>query len=114
MEKSNAIILVIVGIFSGILSALVGVGGGIVIVPSLIYFLHFSQKQAQGTSLALILLPVGFLAVWEYYKQGNVNFMAVGFIALGFMVGSYFSAKFFVSAFGVAAFYFAILHHDFW
>ncbi len=87
------IILIIVGIAAGMLGGMVGIGGGIVIVPALIYFLGFSQKSAQGTSLGLLLLPVGILGVMQYYKQGHVDFKIVAFVAIGFLAGSYFGSK---------------------
>ena len=93
MSLTTVLILVLLGIVAGILSGLVGVGGGIIIVPSLIYFLSFSQKSAQGTSLGLLLLPVGILGVIEYYKQGHVDIKIVGLLALGFLAGSYFGSK---------------------
>ncbi len=93
MTIQTILILVIVGIAAGMLGGLVGVGGGIIIVPSLIYFLSFSQKSAQGTSLGLLLLPVGILGVLQYYKQGHVDFRVVAIIAIGFLLGSYFGSK---------------------
>jgi len=93
MDINTIIILVIIGILSGILGGMVGVGGGIVIVPALIYFLGFNQLDAQGTSLALIMFPVGILGVMQYYKQGHVDFNIVLFIAIGFVVGSFLGSK---------------------
>ncbi len=93
MTIQTILILVITGIAAGILGGLVGVGGGIIIVPSLIYFLSFSQKSAQGTSLGLLLLPVGILGVLQYYKEGHVDFKIVAIIAIGFLAGSYFGSK---------------------
>ncbi len=93
MTIQTILILVIVGVAAGMLGGLVGVGGGIIIVPSLIYFLSFSQKSAQGTSLGLLLLPVGILGVLQYYKQGHVDFRVVAIIAIGFLLGSYFGSK---------------------
>jgi len=93
MTIQTILILVITGIAAGILGGLVGVGGGIIIVPSLIYFLSFSQKSAQGTSLGLLLLPVGILGVLQYYKEGHVDFRMVAIIAIGFLAGSYFGSK---------------------
>jgi len=93
MTTQTILILVLTGIAAGILGGLVGVGGGIIIVPSLIYFLSFSQKSAQGTSLGLLLLPVGILGVLQYYKEGHVDFKIVAIIAIGFLAGSYFGSK---------------------
>ncbi len=91
------IILVIIGLAAGIMGGMVGVGGGIIIVPALVYFLAFSQHEAQGTSLGLIVLPVALLGVINYYRKGYVDVRAVGFIAIGFVVGSYLGSKFSLS-----------------
>ena len=93
MDTQTILIIILVGITAGMLSGLVGVGGGIVIVPALVYFIGFSQKTAQGTSLGLILLPVGILGVLQYYKQGHVDFKIVGILAIGFLAGSFFGSK---------------------
>jgi uncharacterized protein len=93
MTIQTILILVIIGVAAGILGGLVGVGGGIIIVPSLVYFLSFSQKSAQGTSLGLLLLPVGIFGVLQYYKQGHVDLKVVAIIAIGFLAGSYFGSK---------------------
>ena len=74
----------------GILSGIIGIGGGIVIVPALVYFLHMSQHKAQGTSLAVLLAPIGILAVWKYSQAGNIDMKAAIFIAIGFTAGAYF------------------------
>src|SRR6188768_3413538 len=93
MTIQTILILVIIGVAAGILSGLVGVGGGIIIVPALVYFIGFSQKTAQGTSLALIMLPVGIFGVMQYYKQGHVDYKIVGILAIGFLAGSFFGSK---------------------
>ena len=93
MDTQMILIVIIIGIAAGMLSGLVGVGGGLIIVPALIYFLGMSQHTAQGTSLGLILLPVGILAVLSYYKQGHVDYKVVGVLAIGFLAGSYFGSK---------------------
>ncbi len=93
MSLITILLLVIIGIAAGVLGGLVGVGGGIIIVPSLIYFLNFTQKNAQGTSLGLLLLPVGILGVLQYYKEGYVDFKIVAVLSLGFLLGSYFGSK---------------------
>jgi uncharacterized membrane protein YfcA len=93
MDTQMVIILILVGICAGIMSGLIGVGGGIVIVPALVYILGFSQLDAQGTSLAMILFPVGILGVMQYYKQGHVDFNIVLILALGFVLGSFIGSK---------------------
>lgn len=98
MTITTIIILIVIGFATGMLGGLVGIGGGIVIVPALIFFLGFSQLQAQGTSLALIMLPVGILAVIQYYKQGYVDFSHVALLAAGFVAGSYLGSKVSLSA----------------
>ncbi len=90
---TTIIILLCIGLAAGILSGIVGIGGGIVIVPALVYFLSMSQHQAQGTSLAVLLLPVGALAVYAYYKQGLVDVQATLIIALAFLVGGFVGSK---------------------
>lgn len=72
---------------------MVGVGGGIIIVPCLVFFLSFSQKSAQGNSLALLLLPLGILGVMNYHKQGYVDYRVVLAMAAGFVLGNFFGSK---------------------
>ena len=93
MSIHTILIVVLIGIAAGILSGLVGIGGGIIIVPSLIYFLSFSQKSAQGTSLGLLLLPMGILGILQYYKEGFVDLKIVAILAIGFLAGSYFGSR---------------------
>lgn len=81
---------ILLGLVVGVLSGIVGIGGGIMIIPALVYFFHMSQHKAQGTSLAALLLPIGALAFWEYYKAGNVDLKAGLLIAFGFLIGGYF------------------------
>jgi uncharacterized protein len=97
MTIETIILIIIVGLAAGILGGMVGVGGGIIIVPALVYFLAFSQHQAQGTSLALMLFPVGILGVINYYKKGYVDFRYAGLLAIGFVLGSYLGSKFSLS-----------------
>ena len=87
------IILIIIGLVAGLLGGMVGVGGGIIIVPALVFFLGFSQKMAQGTSLGILLLPVGLLGVWQFYKEGFVDLRVVFIISAGFFAGSYLGSK---------------------
>ncbi len=93
MSTGTIIILILIGLAAGILSGLVGVGGGILMVPALVLILGFTQKQAQGTSLGIMLLPVGILAVIQYYKQGYVNFQMVFIIAASFVLGGFLGSK---------------------
>ncbi|UEG48693.1 sulfite exporter TauE/SafE family protein [Ferruginibacter lapsinanis] len=93
MDMQTILIVILIGIAAGMLSGLVGIGGGLIIVPALVYFLGFSQHTAQGTSLGLILLPVGILGVLQYYKQGNVDVKVVAILAVGFLIGSYYGSK---------------------
>ena len=85
--------LILIGLLAGITSGFVGVGGGIIIVPALIYFLSMNQHEAQGTSLLLMLPPIGILAVMNYYKAGQINWAYGAIIALTFVVGAYFGSK---------------------
>jgi len=94
---NTTIILLIVGLIAGALSGMVGVGGGIVIVPFLVYFLGFSQHTAQGTTLAMFLLPIGILGVYNYYKGGFVDIKVALIIAVTFVAGSYFGSKLAIS-----------------
>ena len=87
------IIILIVGFVAGMLSGLIGIGGGLVIVPALVYLIGFSQHEAQGTSLGLLLLPAGILAVIQYYKQGDIDFRIVAILAVGFLAGGYYGSK---------------------
>jgi uncharacterized membrane protein YfcA len=97
MTTETIIIIILTGLAAGVLGGMVGIGGGIIIVPALVYFLAFSQHQAQGTSLALMLFPVGILGVINYYKKGYVDFRYAGLLAIGFVVGSYLGSKFSLS-----------------
>jgi len=92
MEKT--IILLLIGLAAGIFSGVLGIGGGIVIIPLLVYFLGFSQHQAQGTSLGLFLPPVGALVVMNYYKAGFVDIKAALIMVITFLIGSYLSSLF--------------------
>src|SRR5690349_23374288 len=80
----------VLGLVVGVLSGIVGIGGGILIVPALTGLFHMSQHKAQGTSLGALLAPIGALAFWEYYKAGNADLKAALLIGLGFIIGGYF------------------------
>ena len=93
MGTQTVLLLLLVGLVSGALSGLIGVGGGIIIVPALILILGYSQQQAQGTSLGLLLLPVGLLAVWNYYKKGYIDIKVVLIMSFAFVVGGWLGSK---------------------
>ncbi len=93
MTLQTIIILLSIGLFAGILSGFVGVGGGVIIVPALVFFLGLTQHQAQGTSLFILLLPVGILAVMNYSKTANINWSYGIVIALAFIVGGFLGSK---------------------
>ena len=94
---SEIIILLLIGLAAGMASGVLGIGGGILVIPALVYFLNYSQKAAQGTSLGLLLPPIGLLAVINYYQAGYVNLKAAGIMIVTFLIGSYLSSKFAVN-----------------
>jgi len=81
------------GLTAGVLSGMLGIGGAILIIPVLVYGFKFSQHQAQGTSLATLLLPIGLLAAWRYYTAGHVNIKAALVMAAAFFIGGLFGAQ---------------------
>jgi len=89
----NIILYLLLGLSAGVLSGLIGIGGGTIIVPALIYLFGLTQHQAQGTTLALLIPPIGLLAAWTYYKNGYVNLTIAVFICLGFFIGGLAGAK---------------------
>ena len=90
---NQTLLFVLLGLCAGVLSGFLGIGGGILIIPVLVYFCGFSQHLAQGTTLALMVPPIGLLAAWSYYKDGNVNLPAAAFICLGFVFGGLVGAR---------------------
>lgn len=91
---SNTVILLLcIGLVAGFLSGLIGIGGGVIVVPMLVYFLAVEQKTAQGTAIFMFLLPVGLLGVYNYYKAGHVDFKYAAIMAITFFIGSYFGSK---------------------
>ncbi len=93
MTLQTILILSIIGLFAGILSGFVGVGGGVIIVPALVFFLGLTQHEAQGTSLFVLMTPVVALAVLNYWKAGNVNWKFALIIATTFLVGGFIGSK---------------------
>jgi len=98
MDFQALLILILIGVAAGTLSGLVGIGGGIILVPALVYFLGYNQHQAQGTSLGVLMFPVVILAFLTYYRDSQENgqpieFKIIALIAIGFIVGSYLGAN---------------------
>ncbi|MFZ0282099.1 MAG: sulfite exporter TauE/SafE family protein [Bacteroidales bacterium] len=93
MSTSVLLILVLIGILTGFMAGMLGIGGAIIMIPALVFLLGLSQQTAQGTSLAVMLPPIGILAAYNYYKAGQVNFKFALILAVAFLAGSYFGSK---------------------
>lgn len=94
MNPTVIIALIVIGLVAGILSGVMGVGGGVIMIPLMILLLGFNQHQAQGTSLAVLAVPVTFLAAYNYYNEGFVNWKYAALIAVFFIVGGYLGSRF--------------------
>jgi uncharacterized membrane protein YfcA len=97
MDLTQLFILAAIGILAGFIGGSMGVGGGIIIIPALMIFLGFSQKEAQGTSLAVLTMPVAFVAAFNYYKEGYINMKFAAIMIVTFVIGSYLGSKFALS-----------------
>lgn len=93
MTWQVVVILILIGLGAGIFGGMVGLGGGVIMIPAMIFFLGLSQMEAQGTSLAVMLPPVGIMAVLNYWKAGHLNWKYALIIAIAFTVGGYFGSK---------------------
>jgi uncharacterized protein len=93
MSTSMLLILIGIGILTGVMAGMLGIGGAIIMIPALVFFMGFSQQTAQGTSLAVMLPPIGIIAAYNYYKAGQVNIKFAIILAVCFLVGSYFGSK---------------------
>ena len=89
------------GLVAGVLSGLLGIGGGIFVIPGLVLLMGFSQKMAQGTTLAMMVPPIGLLAAWAYYSKGYVDLKVAGLMCIGFFLGGFVGAKFATALSGV-------------
>ena len=85
-------LVLLVGVVVGVFSGFVGIGGGILFIPALVWLLGMSQHRAQGTTLGALLAPVGIFAFLEYYRKGNADIRVAALLALGFLIGGYFGA----------------------
>ena len=86
-------LFILLGLVAGMLSGLIGIGGGVIIVPALLFAFGFTQHEAQGTTLALMVPPIGLPAAWAYYKHGDINFEAALLVCVGFFLGGFLGAK---------------------
>jgi uncharacterized protein len=93
MTMNEVIIILVTGLAAGFISGSMGVGGGIIVVPSLVFIMGFTIQQAQGTSLALMTMPVMLVATLNYYKVGSVNVKVALLMALTFVIGGYIGSK---------------------
>lgn len=91
---SLILILIVIGLLAGMFSGLLGVGGGVIMIPMMVFALGFTQHEAQGTSLAVLAVPVTLIAAYNYYEAGHVNWKYAAVIAVTFVVGAYFGSKF--------------------
>lgn len=94
MTSLSAIGALILGAIIGVISGLIGIGGGAFLIPALVYFYGMSQITAQGTSIATLLLPIGIFAFWSYYKAGHVDIKIATLVAIGFAVGGWFGGRY--------------------
>lgn len=94
MSVYQLILLIIIGLLSGMLAGIFGVGGAILVIPALVFMMGLSQHQAQGTSLAFMIPPIGILAAWNYWKEGYVNWKFALVLSLTFVVGAYLGSIF--------------------
>jgi len=85
--------LIVIGIITGVMAGTLGIGGAIIMIPALVYFTGVTQLTAQGTSLAVMLPPIGIIAAYNYYKAGEVNIKFAIILAICFLIGSYFGSK---------------------
>lgn len=93
MSLQEVIVLLLIGLAAGIFGGMVGLGGGVIMIPAMVFFMGMTQLEAQGTSLAVMLPPVGLFAVMNYYKSGNLNIKYALLISLAFLIGGYFGSK---------------------
>jgi len=93
MSLTTILILLVIGIITGVMAGMLGIGGGLVVIPALVMFMGMTQQQAQGTSLAMMLPPIGIIAAYNYYKAGHVDLKIAMILACMFIVGSYFGSK---------------------
>ena len=89
----NPFFYIVLGLVAGVFSGFLGLGGGTILIPAFVFILGFTQHKAQGTTLALMIPPIGLLAAWKYWTKGNVNIKVALFVCIGFFVGGYLGAS---------------------
>ncbi|HLO70962.1 MAG TPA: sulfite exporter TauE/SafE family protein [Flavipsychrobacter sp.] len=93
MSLTTVLLLMLIGVIAGMMSSLVGIGGGVIIVPALVLIFGLNQKTAQGTSLLLLSLPVAFAGAYNYYKAGHADWKIALILAVTFVIGGFFGSK---------------------
>jgi len=94
MSVTTLLILLLIGAVTGIMAGMLGIGGAIIMIPALVFLMGFNQQMAQGTSLAVMLPPIGIFAAYNYWKAGQANIKFAIILAAAFMIGSYFGSKY--------------------
>jgi uncharacterized membrane protein YfcA len=92
-SSGSVVLLLIVGLAVGVVGGMLGIGGGILVIPALVAMFHFTHEKAVGTSLGMLLPPIGIFAFIDYYKHGNVDVSAAGMLAIGFAIGALLGAR---------------------
>jgi len=93
MSLSTLLLIIVIGVITGVTAGMLGIGGAIIMIPALVFFMGFSQQMAQGTSLAVMLPPIGIIATYNYWKAGQVDWKVALILAITFIIGSYFGSK---------------------
>ena len=93
MDWQQPVIVALIGIVAGLLGGMLGLGGAIIIIPALVMLLGFSQQMAQGTTLLMLVMPVGALAAWEYFKEGNADIRTALILGIAFFISGFLGAK---------------------
>jgi len=90
---TQILMYIMLGLVAGVLSGLIGIGGGVIIVPALVFLFHMSQHNAQGTTLAMLVPPIGILAAWTYYRHGYVDLRIAALVGIGFLIGGLLGSR---------------------
>jgi len=96
----DIVLCLLLGLVAGMCSGLLGIGGAVIMIPALVFMFGMNQHMAQGTTLALMVPPIGLLAAWTYFKGGYIDLKVAAFVALGFFIGGLLGARFAVNVDG--------------